>query len=338
MPKLTVKNVRFCGISSCIPKTQLSNLDDCPEEEKVERERLVRNIGIKFRRVCTSTQFVSDLAFAATENLITQLKWDKSDIDALILITQSSDYLVPGTAVILQHSLGLSNKTIAFDVNLGCSGYPFGLHLLGSMISNGGIKKALLIIGDKTTKCKDPLFSDAASATALAFDENAPEMFFDLNTDGSGYQSIIRPVGGEKEPYRAEHFQEENKESDRLILKGTEILSFSTQKVPILVKEILEYSKTKADDIDLFIFHQANKLINETIIKKLKIDSKKAPSTLELLGNTSGASLPVTMSHHCNNSQSIKDKVLFTGFGVGLSWGAALIDTSKAVFPKIVEI
>ena len=183
----TLHNVRFAGTATCVPRRVLSNLVDCPPKIRSERERLIRNIGIHQRRICAEWQCFSDLAFDATEKLLADLQWQPNEIDALIVVTQSPDYLTPATAIILQDRLQLSSATIAFDVNLGCSGYPFGLHILGSMIASGAVKKGLVLVGDKCATVIDPLFSDAGTATALEFSASAPPMYFDLNSDGSGH-------------------------------------------------------------------------------------------------------------------------------------------------------
>ena len=181
MAQSIIHNVRFSGMASCVPRWIISNLEDCPPEERSERERLVRNIGIKTRRLCPEWQCFSDLAFEASEVLLESLSWNRNDIDALIVVSQSPDYLIPSTAIILQDRLKLKTSTIAFDVNLGCSAYPFGIHLVASMIASGGVKKALLLVGDRCATLNGPIFSDAGTATALEFDSNAPPMFFDLN-------------------------------------------------------------------------------------------------------------------------------------------------------------
>ena len=340
----TLHNVRFAGMASCVPKRIVSNLEDCPPSQRSERERLVRNIGIQTRRLCTEQQCFSDLALIAAEKLLADLHWQREEIGALIVVTQSPDYLYPATAIILQDRLGLPPTTIAFDVNLGCSGYPFGLHLLGSMIAAGGVKKGLLLIGDKTFKVKDPLFSDAGTATALEFDTGAPPMHFDLNSDGSGYRAIIRTVGGHREPYSPEHLAPQYDEHgnpfgpDYLQLDGPAVLSFSTQRVPPAVERLLGYAQVSKDEVDYFVFHQANRMINETIRKKLGLPAEKVPSTLHDYGNTSGASLPVTMTARLHEALSGKrHKLLLAGFGIGLSWGTAIADVEGAIFPAMIE-
>ncbi|MDA8447210.1 ketoacyl-ACP synthase III [Paracidovorax valerianellae] len=339
----TLRNVRFAGMASCVPKRILHNIDDAAPKIRSERERLVRNIGIQQRRICQEWQTFSDLAFDATGTLLDTLNWQREEIDALIVVTQSPDYLIPATAIILQDRLKLSQATIAFDVNLGCSGYPFGLHILGSMIASGAIKKGLVLVGDRCATLNDPLFSDAGTATALEFDPAAPPMHFDLNSDGSGYKAIMLPVGGHREPFGPQHSVPTRDEDgtlhwpSELILDGPAVLSFSTQQVPPSVRRALEYANLTAEDIDFFIFHQANRMINETIRKKLALPPEKVPSTLADFGNTSGASLPVTMTARIAETLAHgSHKLLLGGFGIGLSWGTCILDIENAVFPPLL--
>lgn len=344
MAQATIRNVRYAGMTSCVPRRVLSNMRDCPPQLRSARERIVRNIGIETRRICSEWQYFSDLAFDATERLLAELKWERDEIDALIVVTQSPDFLIPATAIILQDRLKLKTTTVAFDMNLGCSAYAFGLHVLGSMMSAGGIKKGLLLVGDKAATVIEPLFSDAGTATALEYDPDAPPMYFDLNSDGSGHKAIMLPAGGHREPYGLQHmvpFKDEEgvwRYPAALMLDGPAVLSFSTQQVPPAVRNLLEYAKCSSEDIDYFIFHQANRMINETIRKKLGLPEEKVPSTLRDFGNTSGASLPVTMTVRIREALNEgKKKVLMSGFGIGLSWGSCIIDIDNAVFPELIE-
>lgn len=340
----TLNNVRFAGLASCVPTRVVSNLHDCPPTLRSERRRMVRNIGIETRRICPPWQCFSDLALDATNLLLDDLGWDRTEVGALIVVTQSPDYLIPSTAIILQDRLSLPQTTIAFDVNLGCSAYPFGLQLLGSLISSGAVKKGLLLVGDKSATLNSPLFSDAASATALEFSADAPPMYFDLNSDGSGFEAIILPVGGGREPISFHHTiptQDEHgqlRKPTDLVLDGPAVLSFSTQRVPPAVEQSLIYAGISTDDIDFFLFHQANKMINETIRKKLRLPLEKVPSTLQDFGNTSGASLAVTMTARLHDKLAQgKHRLLLSGFGVGLSWGTCILDIENAKFPAMLE-
>jgi len=346
MTTSTLQNVRFAGMASCVPKNVVSNLTDCRPQIRSERQRLVRNIGIETRRMAPKWQCFSDLAFEATEKLLASLDWKREEVDAIIVMTQSPDYPIPATAIILQDRLGLSNSTIAFDVNLGCSAYPFGLHLLGSMIAAGGVKKGLLLVGDRSATLDDPIFSDAGTATALEFSEGAAPMYFDLNSDGSGYKAIILPVGGQREPVDIQHlipFRKDENDHWRtgidLQLDGPAVLSFSTQRVPPAVESLLTYAGVSKEEVDYFIFHQANRMINETIRRKLDLPVEKVPSSLRDFGNSSGASLPITMTVRINKELEEKaNRVVLSGFGIGLSWGTALVDIENAVFPELIEV
>ena len=349
MASSTLHNVRFAGMATCVPKHIVHNVDDMPPHLRSERQRLVRNIGIETRRVCPHWQCFSDLAFDAAERLLAELEWQRDEIDALIVVTQSPDYIVPATAIILQDRLGLPHSTVAFDVNLGCSGYPFALQILGSMIAAGVVKKGLILLGDRASyqhrdQLKDPLFSDAATATALEYRDDAAPMYFDLNSDGSGYKAIIVPVGGHRNPFQIEHAIARKGEdgfwrSDLdLVLDGPAVLSFSTQRVPPSVERLISYAGTSKDEIDYFVFHQANRMINETIRKKLGLEAEKVPSSLRDFGNTSGASLPVTVTTRLRDALSGgKRRLLLCGFGVGLSWGSVIVDVESGCFPALIE-
>ena len=340
-----LQNVRFAGVATCVPRRLLSNLDDCPPAQRAERERLVRNIGIETRRMCHEWQCFSDLALVAAEKLLEEMHWRKEDVDALIVVTQSSDYLIPSTAIILQDRLGLEHTTIAYDVNLGCSGYPFGLQLLACLISSGAIRKGLLLVGDKGATVRDPIFSDAGTVTALEYAPNASPMYFDLNSDGSKFKTIWLPVGGHREPFHPSHMIPTRDEHGfhhwpaDLIMDGAAVLSFSTQTVPTAISRTLVYANKTSDEIDFFLFHQANRMINETIRKKLGLTSDRVPSTLRDFGNTSSASIPLTITARLHQElQSKAHTLMLSGFGIGLSWGNCIINVEGACLPQLLEV
>lgn len=344
MAAVTLQNVRLRGLVSCVPKARVSNLD-CAEDKKSERERLVRNIGILNRRICYPWQYFSDLAKTAAERLLEAVEWSRDDVDALIVVTQSPDYLIPATAIILQDRLKLRHSTIAYDINLGCSGYPFGIYTVGSMLSSGGIRKALLLVGDKCAGLSDPLFSDCGTATALEYDPGAPPIHFDLNSDGSGYRAIMLPVGGHREPTQVHHLLQHRdadgqmrRDAD-LILDGTAVLNFSTQRVPPAIRQLCEYANTPLESIEYFVLHQANRMINETIRKKLGLATERVPTTLYEYGNTSSASVPLTMTVCLRDTLTQRPAtLLLSGFGIGLSWGSCIVRTSEVAMPPLVEL
>lgn len=349
MAVISINNVRFAGLAACVPKNQVSNLDSDPEHLHVQ-ERLVKSTGICNLRVCDEDVTCSDLCFEAAQVLMKKLAWDASSVEALILVTQSGDYPIPSTAIILQDRLGLPKSTLAFDINLGCSGYPYGLAVLTSLMQTGAIKRALLMVGDKSANPKadrsvSSLFSDCGTVTALEFDEKAPAMHFDLMSDGAGFKAIYIPDGGCRNPVSEASLERREVEpgvfakGTDVRLSGVDILNFAIREVPLIMGRVFERHGLSPANVDGYIFHQANKLINETIRKRLKLPEDKVPSTLYDFGNTSSASVPLTMV--VKNKDALRNKrsrFVCCGFGVGLSWGTAVIETDHAVVPDLIEV
>lgn len=326
---------------------------DYPHFNETEQELFVKSVGIVERRVAPKEITTSDMCFAAAEKLIQELNWNKQDIECLVFVSQSPDYFLPATSVLLQNRLGLGKNVMAFDVNLGCSGYVYGLQLLSSLISGAQIKKGLLLVGDKSTmstyiedKSTYPLFGDAGSATALAYDANAKPIYFNLQSDGSGEESIKILDGGARNSVRPDTFDIKEiepgvKRSRRhLQLNGIDIFNFALREVAPNINELLAFSGTKKEGIDYFVFHQANKLINESVRKKLKVlEKEKVPYSIDLYGNTSSASIPLTIVSKLKQAlHNQSKKMLLSGFGVGYSWGSCLVDFDKIVCCDLVEI
>jgi 3-oxoacyl-[acyl-carrier-protein] synthase-3 len=269
------------------------------------------------------------------------------------MVTQSPDYFIPGSAIILQDKLGLKKSCLAFDINLGCSGYVYGLYVLGNLMSSGQLKKGLLLAGDKSTvstsfkdKSSYPLFGDAGTATALEFDENATAMYFNLASDGSGKDAINIEHGGSRYGIKKDTFDMIDiepgiaREKRHLKLNGIEIFNFALREVASNVNELYSKANQTMNNTDWFVFHQANKLINESVRKKLKItDTSKVLYSLEKYGNTSSASIPLTMVTEATEALTTKDNNLcLSGFGVGFSWGSALIKIQPLVCLPLIEI
>lgn len=350
MSFVEINNASIRGVAACVPKRVESNLDYDRLTEK-ERAKLIKTTGVEFRRIADENTTASDLSFEAARKLMESLNWKASEIDLLINITQTPDYLIPSTAIILQNRLGLSTNCLAFDINLGCSGYVYGLNVISKMLDGISIKKVLLLAGDKSShpvnykdKSTYPLFGDAGSATALEFDINASPMFFKLNSDGAGYETIIVRAGGLRAPASIENLEvrEVSKGIERaaneLELNGLDVFSFATTKVPIQIKELLSYYNDDIESIDFFVFHQANKLMNELIRKKIKVPVEKVPYSLKNFGNTSSASIPLTVVTGNGNHYTNKLKWLLSGFGVGLSWASVIAETQNLVCPDLIEL
>jgi len=305
MSFLTVNNVNIIGISAAVPKNLVKNTDS----------KFINTTGVEEKRV-TLDHCASDLCFESADKLLEDLKLDRSGIQLLIFVSQTPNYKLPITSAILQDRLKLSESCICLDIPLGCSGYVYGLYVASSLISSGQIKKGLLLVGDTISKeiedtdisTKD-LFGDSGTCTILEYDEYANPLNFGLGTDGSGYESIIIRGGGSKE----------RESSPYLKLDGVGVFNFGINKIPKIVKDFMSHFKISVEEIDKFIFHQANKLMNDKIIKKLNIPQEKSLSSIKSFGNTSSATIPLTIVTEHKESES-EEHLLFCGFGVGLSW------------------
>lgn len=351
MAIFSIDHVAIRSIAAAVPRDKESNQDYTWISEQ-ERALLIKTTGIKERRIAPIGLTTSDLCFAAAEKIISTCKINKDDIGLLVFVSQSSDYCLPATAALLQQRLGLSTGTIAFDIGLGCSGYVYGLAIASSLMNSCHIKKALLLSGDissATTAPEDkstrPLFGDAGSATLLEHTASASPWHFNLMTDGRGADAIMIPDGGQRNRIAPSSFSIETisegikRHRLNLILNGPEIFAFSTKEVPLSVKNLVQSSGYDLNKIDYFVMHQANKLMNETIRKKLLIPEEKAPYSLDEYGNTSSASIPLTMVTRLRDSLQEKPlNLLLSGFGVGLSWGNLLLTTKNVVCPPLLEI
>ncbi len=350
MAVFSISGVRLSGIAAAVPRKEVSNYDYNWVSVK-DREMIVKNVGVETRRVAEPGTTTSDLCFTAAEKLIADLGWDKKEIELLIFISQSRDYIIPSTAGIIQHRLGLPHSCVAYDIGLGCSGWVYGISALASMMTATRIKKALLLVGDISTltasyrdKSTYPLFGDAATATAFELDAYAAPMHFNLESDGSGYEAIIIPDGGLRNFISKKSF-DYKKYGDgiyrtrfQLALNGIEVFNFALREVVPNAKKLLqEISKTTAD-FDYFVMHQANLLMNETIRKMMKMDKEKTPYTIQNFGNTSSASIPLTIVHQLREQiTSGKVQLLTCGFGVGLSWGSIALEMDKVICPELID-
>ncbi|TND09673.1 MAG: 3-oxoacyl-ACP synthase [Bacteroidetes bacterium] len=348
MAVFAVHHVRMAGISSCVPSRKEYNRDyDWISED--ERRMLIKTTGIDGRHVADKGVATSDLCLDAAELLLKKLGWKKDEIDLLVFVSQSRDYILPSTAIILQDRLGLPKTCAAFDIGLGCSGYVYGLSAISSMIATGGFRKALLMAGDISTlslnykdKSTYPLFGDAGTVTALEYDPSAPAMYFNLQSDGSGYQAIILPDGGVRQRPDENTYVESEvdkgiiRSRGNLWLNGLDVFNFSVREAPPNISALIQYCQADTGSFDYFVFHQANLLMNETIRKKLKIPAEKVPYSLGQFGNTSSASIPLTINTLKPEQVSGKKRWLLSGFGVGLSWGTASVETENLVCTEII--
>lgn len=349
MAFIEFKNVRIAGISAGVPKQVFSNLhpdeSDCISSEYTP-EAFVQTTGVKERRV-SDTLCTSDLCYEAAEKLIADLGWNKEEIGALVFVSQTADYFLPATSCILQERLGLSKECYATDCTLGCSGWVYGISQVASLMSTGEIKKVLLLVGDakkRIAAAHDPLFGHAGTATAFEYKEGVPTIRCHYGTDGSGYDAIIIPGGGSRNQVSVESFQTEEIEGKMMNklqtrMKGMDVFSFGISTAPKSVKGLAEHYGFDYQESDYFVFHQANMKMNNMIVKKLKLDKEKVPSCMFEFGNTSSASIPLTIVTQLKGKFENKPtKFLCCGFGVGLSWGTVAFETENIVISDLVEV
>lgn len=329
-----LNNVEVKGIACAVPDRIIMS-DEYNEifgEENVRK--FVKMTGIKKRHVAFDQQCASDLCYAASKKLLEKLKWEPSSIDALIMITQTPDYAVPATACIMQYRLGLSEDCIAFDINLGCSAYVYGLWLAATMISTQNLSRVLLLVGDTSNYGIDPydsgtamIFGDGGTATALESSEGKSLKYF-LKTKGSGYKNIIVPAGHARSRGRTNTEACEYK----LWMNGSEIFTFTITDVPRDIMKFMSQFNIDKNDVDLYVFHQANLFILKHLSKKLKIPMEKLTVSIDRYGNTSGESIPLALVDALGGEESNKPiKLLLCGFGVGMSWGGIYIEMDRSV-------
>lgn len=348
MAFLQFNNVRIAGIAAGVPRNVASNLHPTDEDNfssEYAPEDFVKTTGVKERRV-SKTLCTSDLCYAAAEKLIADLNWDKSEIDAIIFVSQTADYILPCTACILQDRLGLSKECYALDCTLGCSGWTYGISELCGIMIGGSIRKALLLCGDAKKRYdgkRDPLFGHAGTATAIELCEAASPIQCHYGTDGSGFDAIITPDGGSRNQVSLKSFELEKYEGKMVSrmqtrMKGMDVFGFGISTAPKSVKKLAEYFGFDYQDADYFVFHQANMKMNEMIAKKLKLADEKVPSCMYRFGNTSSASIPLTIVSELKGKCENHTKFICCGFGVGLSWGTIAFESNNMVISDLVEV
>jgi len=354
MVQSRIQGVRISAAASVVP----SGVRTFEEEASTfgydpgRIKRLKRDIGINKRHITVKGECTSDLCEHAARFLLSELTCAPSEIDGLILVTQTPDYFQPATSYVLHGRLGLNENCAVFDVNLGCSGYVYGLWLASLMISAGNCKRVMLLAGDTISRCVSPydravapLFGDAGSATIVENGLKDNIITFASHSDGLGYKNLIIPAGAFRKRASAdtakivEGDDGNLRSEEHLYMNGAEVFNFSIKEVPPLVEEVLSASDWQKEEVDYYIFHQANKFIIQNIAKRLKIPIEKTPyDVFEKYGNQSSASIPVTI---CENlSPAIHDKslkVVLAGFGTGLSWAACTLSLGPMrCYPVVV--
>ena len=332
---------RICGIVSSVPPRVYDNLAEKTAFGAEEVQKVVRLAGVKTRHVADESICSSDLCIAAARRLLDSTRWSAESVDALIFVTQSPDYLLPSTSCIAQRALGLKDSCAAFDVGLGCSGYPYGLWLAASILNNPGVRRVLLLHGETPTRFSDPsdravalLFGDAGSATAIEASQNSEgrDWWFCLQTDGSGSGDLIIEGGGFRDRFPRD------RRKQFVYMNGANIFNFTLKRVPVLIEDTLIAAGLSKNEIDYFIFHQSNQFIMRHLANKAGLPESKTPLVISKFGSAGGPSVPLTITQ--GGLSRPKDrplKLLTLGYGVGLSWGSALVELGpEAVLDHVV--
>lgn len=352
MSYLNYASTGLLGLAAAVPSRIIDNAtytEHFPVEDVAE---IIEKTGVRQRRFADAGTCASDLCFAAAERLLNDMQIDRSEIDLLVFVSQTPDFRMPATSIILQHRLGLSDSTIAFDISIGCSGFLYGLSVSYALLQQQGLRKALVLDGETRSKVYSPkdrktafLFGDAGVAAMIGKDKKFGDSFFSIHSDGSRADLIKIDGGGYRNPSSEETLKEKvvdeygNIRSDEHgYMNGGDVFNFLIREVPRDIKGLLEYAGADLSGIDYYVFHQANNYMNGYLLKKLKLDKSKAPMCIEKYGNTSSVSVPLTMVSELRAELSGRKSLMLCGFGVGLSWASALITVDGCFVSDIVEI
>lgn len=335
-------SARLKDIAVFFPDQVLANHELASLYPEWPAEKIFEKTGISERRIAQEGQTASDLAYGAAVSLFAQGGIAVEDVDFIILCTQAPDYVLPTTACVLQDRLGVSQQAGAVDINLGCSGFVYGLSLAKGLIETGAARCVLLLTADTYSKYIHPmdksvrtLFGDAAAATAIVASEDADEAIgpFVFGTDGSGAKNLIVEAGMYRMPKSPDTAREVTDESsnvrtkENLFMDGAAVMAFSLREVPKAADALLIKSGKAKEDIDFFVLHQANKFMLEALRKKLKVPQEKLPIMVENCGNTVSSTIPIALFklHHQGRLKK-GHQLMLIGFGVGYSWAACLLN------------
>jgi 3-oxoacyl-[acyl-carrier-protein] synthase-3 len=317
------ENTQIKAIHVVVPKQKESNIELFG---KIKANEFKEKTGICNRLIAGEEENpIFDYALEGAENVLSNLEWDSNSIDHIIFVTQSPDKAFPSLSNRLHGHFNMNSECVCFDINIGCSGFVYGLNVIYSLMQAGQkpFSRSLLFVGDistsfipKENNTNRAIFSDAISVTAIEKSSFKSMSFFNLETYGKGFNAIHSKKNGHKE---------------EMIMNGIEVLDYAINFVPKNIHNLLTYSKHYLPETDFIILHQANKLINNFLEKILEIGDNKSLSSLEQIGNTSSASIPVSLVFNKEkiNNTSKDYKILLSGFGVGFSIASCLLIISS---------
>lgn len=352
MAILSYNGVGIKAMAAAVPHHVINNYEYTEFFPKEQVKEVVDKVGVFERRFADEKTCSSDLCYAAAEKLFSDNDVNREEIDLLIFISQTPDYRMPATSITLQHRLGLSNSCIAFDINLGCSAFMYGLSVAFGMMQTGKIRKALILDGETRSKVYSPrdrrsafIFGDGGVAALIECDEKFGTSYFSLNSDGSRADLIMIPAGGYRKMSSAETVVEKvideygnMRSEEQGYMNGADVFNFVIREIPRDIKKTLAYAGMSADSFDYIVFHQANNFINSFIAKKMKLDSSKIPSTIAKYGNTSSVSVPLTIVSELKDRLNGSKNLLLSAFGVGMTWATGIVPFVDCRISDIVEV
>lgn len=341
--KTVIPDVSIRAISSWLPERKIEMASLVEEYGINEVSSIIKATGVERVRIAEDSMTSSDMCYYAAQDLLEKEGMSTEDVDGLIFVSQTCDYILPSTSVILQDRLGLKNETVCIDIHYGCSGYIYGLLQAASWINCGICNNVMILAGDTTSKMINPkdkslrmVFGDCGTATIVG--KGNCMMGFHIQSDGSGYDRLIVPAGGFRQPKSANtsilQYDADNngRTLDDLFMDGIAIFNFAISKVHKNINELIEFVSWEKEEVGLFLLHQANDFMVNYVRKKLKVEAEIVPTNVRDYGNTGPATLPLLCSDILPDSRYDLSKVIFSGFGVGLSWGSVATSLESTHF------
>lgn len=338
--KVLLDNVQIKAVSSWLPVNvlEMDSLSSLYGEESVRN--IIKTTGIERIRVADQDMTASDMCQLAAEYLLEKENIDKKEVDGIVFVSQTADYILPATSICLQERLGLSKNTVCLDIHYGCSGYIYGIFQAALWISTGACRNVLVLAGDTTTRLVNDhdrssrmVFGECGTATLVCLGDS--RLGFHIQSDGSGADRIIVPAGGFRTPVSNEtsvlRWDEDNnaRTQNDLFMDGMAVFNFAATRVHKNIDELLKLVAWEKEQVDLFALHQANNFVVNYIAKKLKVAKGLVPTNVRGYGNTGPSSIPLLYCDLCNNCAKNLSKVISCGFGVGFSWGSFAADLSQ---------
>lgn len=350
MALIDIQHVAVRGMAACVPP-QTEETRNIEFYTPDEADKVIESTGVVRKHIVADTGVTgADLCIRAAEKLLDDLGWERDSIDLIVNVTQTSDYINHPNVFVAHERLGLKKDCVSLDLYHGCPGWVMGMMTVCSLLSQGTLKRCILLDGDNISSMQwaldhesRPLFGDCGTATALEFNEDAPVISFESGTNSTDGKALIHHAGGYRNPYTIESLQKEldlregKMAPEENGMDGMSVFSFGISTPPKSIKSLLEHVGVSAEEIDKLVLHQANLFMVKKIAKKLKVDGERLPISLEEYGNVTSATIPLTIVSQCASEYSTKPvKTVACGFGTGLSWGSIYMETNNLVIPEVI--